>query len=59
MQNQPEFSYKLAINQVCLQFLIINSHYCPDTIFLFFIMVTLTPGGSKCNTKRGPHISLL
>jgi hypothetical protein len=42
MQYQPGSSYKLAIYNVWLQYLIPNSSYFPETIYLFLVTVTLT-----------------
>jgi hypothetical protein len=42
MQYQLGSSFKLVIHQVWLQNLIPNFKFCPETIFLFLVMVTLT-----------------
>jgi hypothetical protein len=45
MQYQAGSLFKLAKHHVWLQYLIPNSCYCPETIFLFLVTVTLTLGG--------------
>jgi hypothetical protein len=40
-------------------YLIPHSFYCPKTVFLFYVSVTLALRVSKCNPNRGFHKVLL